>query len=253
MHHDEAVGEGHRLLLVVRHVHDRRLEAAVQHAQLCAGLDAQARVEVRERLVEEEDLGIARDRAADRDALALAAGKLARVAVKQGVEPECLRDLRDARADRRGFLAARASRARERRDQRAAVRAPRLEAEGDVLANGEVRVERVVLEHERDVAILRGHVVHARAIDGEVAFADLLEARDHAQRGALAAARGADEHAELAVLDREIDGVNRAERAAVLAFVDLADLGERHIRHRGYLSPSPRRARDLRRRSSAPR
>jgi hypothetical protein len=45
-------------------------------------LHAQRRVEVRQRLVEQERLRLANDRAADRDALALAAGEFARPAVE---------------------------------------------------------------------------------------------------------------------------------------------------------------------------
>ena len=55
----------------------------VQALDLAAHLVAQLGVEIGERLVEQEDLRIAHDGAADGDALALAAGKLARIAVEQ--------------------------------------------------------------------------------------------------------------------------------------------------------------------------
>jgi hypothetical protein len=55
----------------------------VQLADLHAHIHAQRRVEVRERLVEQEHLGVAHDGAADGDALALAARELARAAVEQ--------------------------------------------------------------------------------------------------------------------------------------------------------------------------
>jgi hypothetical protein len=60
--------------LIVGDVDHRRLEAAVKTGDLEACVDAQRRVEVRQRLVEEEELRLAHDRAADRHALALAAG-----------------------------------------------------------------------------------------------------------------------------------------------------------------------------------
>ena len=50
---------------------------------LAAHLVAQLGVEIRQRLVEQEDARIAHDGAADRDALALAARELARIAVEQ--------------------------------------------------------------------------------------------------------------------------------------------------------------------------
>ena len=40
MHDHEPVGKRHRFLLVVRDIHDRRAELAVQRAQLAAGFDA---------------------------------------------------------------------------------------------------------------------------------------------------------------------------------------------------------------------
>ena len=49
-------------------------------------LNAQRGVEVRQRLVEQEDLRVAHDGAADGDALALAAGKLAGLAIEQRLE-----------------------------------------------------------------------------------------------------------------------------------------------------------------------
>ena len=80
MHDDDLVGHGHRLDLVVRDVDGGRAEPLVQLLDLGAHGDAQLGVEVRQRLVEEEHLRIAHDRAAHRDALALAAGELARIA-----------------------------------------------------------------------------------------------------------------------------------------------------------------------------
>ena len=54
--------------------------ALVQFLELDAHLHAQLGVEIGQRLVEQEDLGMAHDGAAERDALALPAGKLARLA-----------------------------------------------------------------------------------------------------------------------------------------------------------------------------
>ena len=55
----------------------------MQLLDLDAHLGAQQRVEVRQRLVEQERLGLAHDRAPHRDALALPAGELARLALEQ--------------------------------------------------------------------------------------------------------------------------------------------------------------------------
>jgi hypothetical protein len=54
--------------------------------------------------------------------------------------------------------------------------------EGHVVAHRHVRVERVVLEHHRDVALLGRHVVDHAVADADLARGDLLEAGDHAQQ-----------------------------------------------------------------------
>jgi hypothetical protein len=84
---DDAVGHGHGLDLVVGDVHRGRLQLLMQRADLRAHLHAQLGVEVRERLVEQEQLGIVHDGAAHGDALALAA-ELARIALQQLAEAE---------------------------------------------------------------------------------------------------------------------------------------------------------------------
>jgi hypothetical protein len=76
--HRDAVGERHGLDLIVGHVHDGGAEALVQLLDLHAHLATQLRVEIRQRLVEEEHLRPAHDGAAHGDALTLAAGELAR-------------------------------------------------------------------------------------------------------------------------------------------------------------------------------
>ena len=77
---DDLGGERHRLDLVVGDVDGRRLELAMQPGDLDARVDAQRRVEIGERLVEEEDGRLADDRPADGDPLPLAARKVARLA-----------------------------------------------------------------------------------------------------------------------------------------------------------------------------
>ena len=97
--HDDLVGHRHRLDLVVGDVDHRRLQRVVQFADLEAHLHAQRRVEVGQRLVEQERLGLAHDGAADGDALALAAGELARLAVEIVGEVQRRRRLRDLLVD----------------------------------------------------------------------------------------------------------------------------------------------------------
>ena len=117
----------------------------------------------------------------------------------------------------------------------------RRKPERHVLVHGHVRVERVVLEHHRDVAILRRHVVDDIRSDQDLAARDVLEAGDHAQRRGLAAARRADQHHELLVLDVEIDAAHRLD-ATVVHLDDFADRNFGHGRAHPFVAPAVRPA-----------
>jgi hypothetical protein len=164
VHHHHAVGERHRLDLVVGDVDGGGAHLLMHALDLGSHLHAQLGVEIRQRLVEQEDLRVAHDRAPHGDALALPAGELARLALEQ------LGDVEDAG----GLLHA----------ARNLVLRVALEtqAERHVFVHGHVRVERVVLEHHGHVAVLWWHVVDHLAVDRDLAGADLLEPGDHPQR-----------------------------------------------------------------------
>ena len=132
-----AVGDLHRLLLVVRHEDRRHVDLLVQAAQPVAQLGAHAGVERSERLVEQEDARLRRERAGERHALPLAAGELGRIAVGEARELDELEQLVDALANL--LLRPLAD----------------LEREADVVAHGHVLERCVVLEDEADVAPLR--------------------------------------------------------------------------------------------------
>ena len=87
----------HRLDLVVGDVHRRHRQPRLQLDELGARLHAQLGVEVRERLVHQVDLRVADDRPAHRDALALAAREVLRLAVEVRLEVEDARRLADLR------------------------------------------------------------------------------------------------------------------------------------------------------------
>ena len=168
----------------------RRPEALLDAQDLGARLHAQLGVEVRERLVHEERGRLAHDRAAERDALPLPARERLRLAVEEAVEVEDLRGLLDAALD----LLLR--------------RLQQLEAEGEVVEDGHVRIERVRLEHHRDVPVLRRDAVDDPLADLDLAVVDLLEAGEAAQRRRLAAPRWPDQDQELLVVDLEVEVVD---------------------------------------------
>ena len=215
-HDGDARAERHRLLLIVRDVDHRRGQPPVQQRQLGARADAQDRIEIRERLVEQKRPGLAHDRAAQRHALPLAARELRRLAIEQRLDAERGSRRSHARVDlRRGD-------------------APDPQAERQVLAHALVRVQRVALKHHREVAVLRRHVGHVAAVDEDVPGGRRLEPGNEPKHGALAAAGRPDQDEQLAVGDLEREIARR--RLAVR--IDLAHLVQRDRRH---VSPSPRR------------
>jgi hypothetical protein len=180
----------------------------MQFLDLGAHLHAKLRVQIRQRLVEQEHLRHPDDRATHRDALPLPTGKLTRIAIEIGLEAEDIGGLGDVLRDLvLGFL---------REHQR----------ERHVVAHRHVRIERVILEHHRDVALLRRNAVDHPPADGNLAAADFLQPGDHAQKGRLAATRRSDQHAELAVGDFDVDAADHVRRSEILAH--LADAYCRH-------------------------
>ena len=133
--HGQAVAHRQRLLLVVRDVDEGDADLALDALELDLHLLAQLEVERAERLVEQQHLRAVDDRPRQRDALALAAGELRRLARAEVAE-----------AHHRERLLGAARGARSRGDL--------LDAQAvlDVLAHGHVREQRVVLEDRVDVA-----------------------------------------------------------------------------------------------------
>ena len=190
-HHRHALAERHRLDLVVRHVDGRHSEPLVQPRELGAHAHAELGVEVRERLVHQERRRLAHDRPAHRHPLPLPSGERGGPPVEQVLEAEQLGDLADAAID---------------------VGTRRLahpQPVAEVLAHRHVRVERVVLEHHRDVAIARRELGDVAPADQDRPLGDVLEPGDHAHQGRLAAAGRADQHHELPARDLERDVVRR--------------------------------------------
>ena len=92
-HDDDEIAQRHRLGLIVRHVDRRHLQVSLDPEDLGTHLHAQLRVEVRQRLVHQERLRLANDRASHRHALPLAARELARPFAEKLLQVEDLRCL----------------------------------------------------------------------------------------------------------------------------------------------------------------
>jgi len=189
----DAVGHGHRLLLVVGDEDTRDPHTPDQADELELGLLADALVERGERLVEQQQARLARQAARQRHALLLSAGERVRAAPGVGAHLHQLKHLVDAGRDRR---------ARHARPQLA-------QAEGDVARHRHVREQRVGLEHHVGRTTVRGHRGEIPAVEQDAPATRRLQAGNHAQQGGLAAARAAQQREDLALADVERDLAHR--------------------------------------------
>ena len=158
------------------------VELGEQVLQLAAHDAARVRIERRERLVEQEHRRVARQRAGERDALALATGQVRRLLAGEVGDVEALEQVVDARRA----------------------------AERDVRPHGHVREERVLLEDEPDRARLGRQVDAGPRIEpGAIAERDppavgAAQSGHRAQHRRLAGARRTDERDRVA-LDGQLD------------------------------------------------
>ena len=191
LHHRDPVAHRHGLDLVVGDVDGGDAEVGLELGDVGAGLHPHLRVEVRQRLVHAEHLRVADDRAAHGHPLALTTGQGLGLALEELLETQDLGGLGDALVALVGGDLG------------------HLESEGHVVRDGHVRVQRVVLEHHRDVTVLRRDVGDVAVADEDLAGVDLLETGQHPQGRGLAAPGRADEDHELAVLDLQVDAGHR--------------------------------------------
>jgi hypothetical protein len=184
--HADAIGERRRVFEVVRDEQRRKREVAEDRAKLGPHLGTRMRIERGHRLVEQQYVGLTRERSRKRDSLALAAGELAGPRVREVVDVQSLEQAVDTAPER------------------------------DVSLDGQVREERVLLKNQPDGALLGRDVracVEPRAATFDPARARTREARDRAQDRRLAGARRADERQRLPRRDLEryveVEGAER--------------------------------------------
>ena len=168
---------------------------------------AELRIDGRKRLIEQEHLRLGHDRAGERRALLLAAGKARGVGALFAGELDHGDGLGHLLVDHvlRGLL--------------------HLEAEGDVLLDRHVGEQAVLLEHHADVALARRHVGDILAVEDDGALGDLLQARKAAQQGGFAAAGGAKQRHKVTLLDTEIDVIEDGVVAKALDDVAEFNIG----------------------------
>ena len=162
-HDTYAVAHRHGLDLVVSHIHHRRCELGVQARNLRAHVHAHLGVQVGERLIEEEHLGVSHNGPTEGHPLALASGECSGLAVQHLLQPQGICRLGHRLLNEvLGLLG-------------------QLQAEGHVVKDRHVRIERVVLEHHRDPAVLGMDVIDHALPNGNRPAGDVLQPRQHPQ------------------------------------------------------------------------
>ncbi len=191
-HHHQVVGQARHFVDGVADVDDRQRQLVVQAVEVGQHLGLAARVERRQRFVEQQQARVGAERARDRDALAFAARERGRAPRHQRADAQQLDDAVERDAALAGRDAA--------------------QAVFEVAAHVEVREQRRVLDHVADGAAMRRHpgaggvVLPDFGAEGEAALRT-LQPGDGAQHGGLAAARRAEQRRDAArrQLERDVE------------------------------------------------
>ncbi len=180
-------------------------ELGLEELQLDLHLLAQLPIEGAERLVEQQQRGLVHQGAGQGDPLLLSAGELAGLALGEAGHLHHLEDVADPVGGRLAFEAL----------------LPK--PVGDILGDGHVRKEGVILEDGVDVTAIRRDASHIQARNTNPSLIRLFEAGEHPQSGRLAATGRPEERQELANVDLEIDAIDGDHRAETLGDIHQLD------------------------------
>ena len=193
-HHPVRHFEG--LVLVMGDEDRGDAEALLELAQLEAHPLAEHGVEIRQRFVEKEHGGLNHERAGESDPLTLPTAELAGQARLHTREPDHVEHP-----------------ANPPRDPRAR-RSPHPEPERDIVEDGLVGEQRIVLEHQTHVAVLGIEPCDIPGAEHDAPLVGKQETSHDVQRGGLAAPARSQQREELALAHVDVDGPH-AERRAV--------------------------------------
>ncbi len=97
-----------------------------------------------------------------------------------------------------------------------------------VFVNGHMAVQRVALEHHCHITVLCRGRRDVLAVQQQLALGDILQTSHHAQGRGFAAARRADQHDQLAVLDIQVEVKDRLN-TVVINLVDMLQVQRCHV------------------------
>ena len=181
LHDNKAVGDRHRLELVVRHKDRRDLKPLLELTDLLTHDEPEVRIEIGEGLVEEQNLRFEAESPGKGDTLLLAAGEFVDHPVTEGSQFDHVEEFLDPRGD--------------------LVLGPLVDLQTvtDVFRHGHVGEEGVVLETDPGVPEIRGKVVDPLAVEDDVPRTDVGESADQTQECRFAASAGAHERDQFAL------------------------------------------------------
>src|SRR6266508_3724718 len=194
------------------HVENRNAGSALQILQLETHLLTQFRVEIAQRLVEQEHFGFLDQGSRQCNTLLFPTGKLTRKPIREPFETYSVQGIFKLRFyGSFGQLL-------------------KLQGIGDIVMNRHVRPDGVVLENHADGSKLSGHVdsirsrVHAGPADVNFALARFFEPRDASQDRAFATTARPEQRKKFFVLDGKADGMRRDDLPVSLAQIHYSDL-----------------------------
>ena len=159
-HHDHPVGHDQRFLLVMRD-HHRLTPVAAAIGEFDAHGLAQLGIQVRQRLVQEQHVRARDQRASQRHTLLWPARQLSWQPIREPGKPDHLQSFGNPGLG--GALR----------------NAAHLQSKGDILANRQMRKQRIALEHHAGVATPGRHSRDIALVEAHLAAGRRHEARDH--------------------------------------------------------------------------
>jgi hypothetical protein len=179
VHDHDAIRHLQGFLLIMGDEDGCHMDLGVKIAQPAPQLLAHLGIERAERFVEQQHARLDRERPGEGDPLTLSAGELAWIALRDPAELNKIEQPLDARANLRLGQAIFAG--------------TRAQAESDVFKHGHVAEQRIVLEHETDMALADAAGEGILAVELNFALVRPIEAGDDAQQRGLAGARGSEQ------------------------------------------------------------
>ena len=186
--------------LVVGNVDEGGTQFLVQFCQLGPHLGTQLGIQVGQRFVKQEHLGLTDDSTAQRNTLPLTTGQSLGLAVQQVGDIQDSGGLFHAALD---FLFGSLA---------------QLQAESHIVIYRHMGIQSVALEHHGDVSVFGGHFVHQLVADVELALGDFFQTGDHTQRGRFTTSGRTNQDDKLLVFDfqREIRYSGNAARISLI-------------------------------------